>query len=85
MSDDKSSLDENVGGGRGGIPGGGGEQPSQGHLFYSTEITWAVVEKEEKQIWNEGLQIFDFFPTYVHTRPLNWSGPVQSEKLPWEE
>ena len=86
MREHKSSSGESLSGGVGGaIREGGGESPSQGHLFYTTEETWIVLEKKADPYWNEGLKIWDEFVLYVHTRPLNWNGPQSSEKLPWED
>jgi hypothetical protein len=62
------------------------EVKMQNDLFKEPETDdWVVVEKKEELIWNEQNKMFDTFPVYVHTRPKNWRGPDESEKLPWEE
>lgn len=43
------------------------------------EQRWEVVEIKKQKHGSAELTI------YVHTKPLNWSGPEQSEGLPWEE
>jgi len=85
MQDDKSSPDLFTSGGVGGECQEGGESgASQGHLFTDTKPLWQVIDKREEKIWNEGFKIFQSFPTYAKTRPLNWKEPQPEEGLPWE-
>ena len=88
MEEDKSSSDKNVRGGRGGLGAEGGNGPAQEDLFYTpeeTEVGWEILEKKEDRIWNEGSKCWQPFPTFIHTRPKDWAGPEESEKLPWED
>ena len=85
MKDDKSSLDLFESGGVGGDMRGGGEnEPQQTHLFFDTSPLWEVKDQKVEKIWNEGFKIFQDFPTFIKTRPMNWVEPSDCETLPWE-
>ncbi len=48
------------------------------------EIKWEILEIKYKYFWNEQNKMFDSMPIYIHTRPLDWTGPDKGTGVPWE-
>jgi hypothetical protein len=56
----------------------------QGDLLRVEEdIGYRVFEVRMHQFGKPNNPVFN--PVYVHTIPKNWTGHVESEKLPWDE
>lgn len=51
------------------------------------EIGWEVLEVRYKEpTWNNQNKTWDYFPIYIHTKPLNWNPPKHyCDVPPWEK